>query len=467
MQSAWKVGLFVALFVALVVAGFTLVGNSLFKKPVDVYYGVFEDAGALQIGTGITMAGVRIGTIGDVDLISPKVARAKLNIKKGVFVPKDGKLTTPANLFSLGEASLQIVSEKGFDAGRLPVGSTIPAMKSSLLKSVLPEGEETIRQLNETLKATRDLLSDPALREGITGTLAGTQRTLLALNKVLAQSQMIIAQNQGTLRSALMNASAAIVDLRQGIETVTAQVRDTDLPGSAKQILASLNNTAKHAEDLVAEMNRFVADPNLRTALDNTMANLEQVSRTGIDIAANTKDMTENGKVVTAKAIELADSAQQIAAEAKNLLSKLSQFVDKLPGTGISLEKPTLTLESGRNIDTDRFQTDVFINYPLSDKGSIFAGVYDVTESNQLTAQYSQNLGNNSLRYGIFASKPGVGVDFRPTPRLSLTGDLFDPNDVKFNMRARFLFGSDFYGWIGMNRIFDRNEAMIGVGVKR
>ncbi|MGI8923292.1 MAG: MlaD family protein [Fimbriimonadales bacterium] len=467
MASAWKIGLFVIVFGALLIAGFSVVGNSLFKKPVDTYYGDFADIGGLQAGTMVTMAGVKIGSVSDVDLLNPKIARAKLSIEKGTFIPTDAKLTVPTPLFSLGEATLQVITERGKDAGKLPVGSTIPAVKGSLLKTILPEGEQTFRELTETLKATRDLLSDPELRGRIKGVLTGTEQTLVALNKVLGQTHTIISQNQGTLRSALLNASSAIQDLRHGIATVTKQVADTDLPGNAQAILASLNNTAKRAENLVAEVNRFVADPNMRTALNNTMANLEQVSRTGIDIAENTKAMTADGKIVTAKAIELADAAQAIAVEAKDLLTRLNQFVGKLPGTGIKLERPSLLLETGRNFDTDRFQTDVFFNYPLSEKSSIFAGVYDATESNQLTVQYSQLLGKNAIRYGIYASKPGVGVDLQPTPRLSLTGDLFDPNDLKFNMRARFLFGDDIYGWVGLDRIFDRNSAIIGIGVKR
>lgn len=467
MQSAWKVGLFVLIFIGLVIAGYTLVGNSLFKKPVDIYYGEFEDVGGVQPGAVITMVGVKIGTVTDVSLVSPKKARMTLAIQKDRFVPADAQLSVPSNLFSLGEQRLELVSEKGFEAGRLPPGSTLPGLKGSVLKSVLPEGEATIKQLNETLKAMQSLLGDEGLRDRIKAVLDSTNQTVKSLDLLMKDSRSLIAQNRGTLRAALLSAAQAVEDLRMGIRSVTAQLTSADVDAGVRSMLDSLNATAHKAEELVTQLNAFMLDPNLKNSLNATLTNAETISRTGIDIAENSKAITENGKIATAKAIELTESAKEIADEAKSLLAKLNELVGRLPGGGLKVAAPTLQLETARNLDTDLFQTDVFIRYPLGPVSSIFAGVNDVTESNNLTAQYAQHFGPNSLRYGVYASKPGVGVDWNPTPRLSFSGDLFDPNDLKLNLRARFLFGSDIYGWLGLDRLFERNQPLIGIGVRR
>jgi phospholipid/cholesterol/gamma-HCH transport system substrate-binding protein len=216
------------------------------------------------------------------------------------------------------------------------------------------------------------------------------------------------------------------------------------------------------------EMNAFVTDPAMRSAMANTVANMEEISRRGVDIAENTRVMSEDGKVITSKAIELAEQAQEIAAEAKGLLEKLSGVLGVLPSGGARLSKPELTLETGYNIDQDQFTTNLFLNYPLNATGSIFGGVYDTTERDLFTIQYAQKFRKDDrLRYGVYASKPGVGVDFNPTPRLNITGDLFDPNDLKFNLRARYLISNGVYGWLGVDRVFDGNQALIGLGVRR
>ena len=468
MQSAWKVGLFVLVFAALFIAGFSIVGRSLFRKPVDTYFAVMDDTGGVDPGSRIKMAGVTIGHVRSVDLIGPKEVKLTLDIQKGLFMPKDVALASSASLLSLSEAKLELTSAKGFDAGRLPVGSTIRLKGGSLLSSVLPEGEEVLNELKATLQATRELLSDPALKAGLTDVMAGTKNTLATLDKVLGETRTLISENRGTLHQVVVNASSAVQEMRNGIKTVMLQVQDANLPADMKAILASLNKTAERADTLVSEMNAFVADPAMRTAMANTVANMEEITRRGVDIAENTRVMSEDGKVITSKAIELAEQAQAIATEAKGLLEKLSSFLGVLPSGGTKLARPELTLETGRNLDARQFTTNAFLDYPLSPTSSIFGGIYDATETNLLTLQYAQKFHNNDrLRYGIYASKPGVGVDFNPTPRVNLTADLFDPNDLKFNIRARYLISNGVYGWLGVDRVFDGNQALIGVGVKR
>src|SRR5205085_12542893 len=98
MQSAWKVGLFVILFGVLIVMGYKLVGNSLFKKKADTYYGTFEDTGGIEPGAILTMVGVKVGTVTDVMLKSPKEAKMKLEITNGTSIPAEAVLSVTSNV---------------------------------------------------------------------------------------------------------------------------------------------------------------------------------------------------------------------------------------------------------------------------------------------------------------------------------------------------------------------------------
>jgi phospholipid/cholesterol/gamma-HCH transport system substrate-binding protein len=468
MQSAWKVGLFVIIFAGLLIAGFSIVGRSLFRKPSDTYFAIMENSGGIDPGSRIKMAGVTIGNVRSVQLLSPKEVKLVLDIQKGTFIPKDIAMGGTASLLSLSEAKLELISKQGTAAGKLPVGSTIYLHAGSMLSSVLPEGEEVLEELKLTLRATRELLSDPALKGGVTELMDGTKKTLASLEKVLTETRGMISENRGTLHQVVVSAAGAVSEMRSGIKAVLAQVEAADLPANVKAIMASLEKTASRADELVGEMNAFVTDPAMRTAMANTVANMEEISRRGVDIAENTRVMSEDGKIITSKAIELADQAQEIAAEAKDLLERLSGFLGVLPSGGTKLARPELTLETGRNLDARQFTTNVFLDYPLSPTTSLFGGVYDATETDRFTIQYAQNFHRNDrVRYGVYASKPGIGVDFNPTNRLNISGDLFDPNDLTFNVRARYLISNGVYGWLGVDRIFNGNQALIGVGVKR
>ncbi|KAA0229204.1 MAG: hypothetical protein AKCLJLPJ_00291 [Fimbriimonadales bacterium] len=466
MESAWKVGLLVVAFGALLVAAFALVGNRLFEEKSDVYYASLPDASNVQPGAVVTMAGVRVGRVSNVKLVSPTVAEMTLSLSAGTFVPADAKLIVPTSLLSLGEQRVELVSKEGADAGRLAPGSRIEGGRGSFLADYLPEGEATLVELNKTLAATREFLSEGGLKEKLEAILDSTKVTIEEVGKVMKSARGLIAANEGTLKAALVGAKGAIEDLRQGIRSVNALVGDPNLKPQVTAMLESLNATAQRAEELVANLNSMVSDPNLRTSIENTLYHAETIARTGTEIAANTRDITADGKVVSAKAIELADRANEIADEAKKLLEKLNEFADRLPSE-IKLPKPSFSLETGWNVHEDRFQSDLSVTYPVKENAFLMGGLYDATETDRLILQYGETYGPTSLRYGIYASKPGVGVDWQPLPGVTLSGDLFNPNDLQFNVRARLRLNNQWYGWLGVQDLFKRNDALLGIGIRR
>src|SRR5581483_3418147 len=148
------------------------------------------------------------------------------------------------------------------------------------------------------------------------------------------------------------------------------------------------------------------------------------------------------------------------------LVDKLNKYVDSL-GPHIKVPRLSTSLETSRNLETNRFQTDVTASYPLDGGRFLYGGIYDVTESNKIIAQLGQPIGKGSLRYGIFASKAGVGVDYPLSPSLVFGGDLFDPNNIKLNLRATIKFGADWYGFVGIDKLFKEAEPRVGFGIRR
>src|SRR5215469_11561413 len=88
MQGAWKVGLLVVIFVALLIGAYAILGQSLVQQATTRYYGDFADAGGVSIGTPVLMAGVKIGQVKDIALPTPTVARLTLDIDKKFHIPE-------------------------------------------------------------------------------------------------------------------------------------------------------------------------------------------------------------------------------------------------------------------------------------------------------------------------------------------------------------------------------------------
>ena len=119
-----------------------------------------------------------------------------------------------------------------------------------------------------------------------------------------------------------------------------------------------------------------------------------------------------------------------------------------------------------RQTEPNRFRTDVGVKVDLKDF-DIHVGLWDAFESNRINAQIAKPFSlNGEYRYGIYASKPGVGVDYRVASGLYLRGDLFDINNPRFDLRARYEFGNGFYGWLGVDSVFKKNAPTIGVGIR-
>lgn len=466
MESAWKVGLLVVIAGLLVAMGYQLVGERLLKEPADLYYAEGPDVAGIQPGAAVSVAGVIVGRVREVGLSDAAQARLTLALKQGTRIMKGSKVEIPSSLISIGEQRVAIVPPESDQGALLAPGATLPIVKETSLSDILAGSKDTIEELNRTLVATRELLSDKELKDQLQSVLKSTEATIRQAGGLMADTRAVISENRGTVRATLREAALAVAQLREGIEAVNSIVADPRIQARATEMIETLSETAKRANELTANLNALVTDPDLRLAIDNTLANTERISKTGVEIAEDVKQMTNDGKVVSAKAIEIADKASAIADEAKELLEKLSEFVDKLP-SDIRLPRPFFQLEAGWNTERDAVQTDLLVGYPLRPGATLYGGVYDLTETNRLTLQYGQEYQDLTLRYGVFASKAGVGVDWRPWSWLGLTANLFDPNDPQFDFRARFLFGRDAFGWAGVNSLFGRNEPIFGLGVKR
>ena len=64
-------------------------------------------------------------------------------------------------------------------------------------------------------------------------------------------------------------------------------------------------------------------------------------------------------------------------------------------------------------------------------------GAYDIGDNTRLNLQGGMLLGNrNALRYGLYASKLGFGLDAGLGGRGLISADLFNPNDLSLELRG-------------------------------
>lgn len=465
MQGAWKVGLLVIVFVALLIGSYALLGKQLFAPKTNRYYADFEDAGGITVGTPVLMAGVRVGEVREIRLANPRLARLTLQLDSGTEIPSGTIAQMQSSLISLTPQPIMLVPPVK-ETTLLPPGSTLLGVHPSPLADLLPNAKEAMNQLTKTLAAAQNLIKDQELRNDVKNLLLTSQATMQKFSIVAQQASTLIGTNQPTLRRALDDAAKAMNDLQKTTASVAQFAQDKKWRNQTYSLLASLNTTSQKAQQLVDNLNSFVTDPKLRQPLNEAAANTAEITKTGTRIAANTETMSKNGVVITQKAIEIEDKAKDLEDHAKGVLDKLGGFLGPKPSKSL-FGGITGTLDVIRESNPGHIRTDVNVTVPLHDE-NLHVGVFDAFESNKVNLELGRKFGPaDELLFGVYASKPALGVDYRLAPRVSLRGDLYNINDPRLDLRARIEFGSGFYGWLGINQVFKSNAPLIGIGFRR
>ncbi len=480
MQSAAKVGLLLVVFVGLLIGGYAVLGKNMFAAKSDHYFVDLADAGGVSEGTQVLMAGVTIGKVATVKLVSPVLAELKLDITQGTKIPEGSVVQLPTSLIGFGENPVTIVPPDASVVTLLKSGDRMKGKKGSPLDGFLPEGRQTVVELNKTMVAFRKLLEDEKLQSRVKDLLVTSNKTLERFGTLAQNASNLMVANQASVGKAVTAASLAIQDVRKVTLRVAELIQQGKFEKQAFAIMDQVKTITKHADEMIVSLNKMVNDPNLRGPINESVANVATITSSGKEIAANVANITKSGtsiaenvSVVSKKAIGLTDQAAEIATKAsqiedqlKGVLDKVGGFFNKTPSTG-NLPKFTTEMDLFRESHPGYWRTDVNVSVPLNDS-TLHLGLYDALESNKLTVQLGKSLSEKlGFRYGVYGSSAAVGVDYRLAPRLSLRGDAWKINDPRFDLRTSYEFGNGFIGWFGVDRVLKDNAITFGVGIRR
>lgn len=471
MQGAWKVGLMVVVFAVLVGFGLTFMGKVFGGKPVDQYYAILPDAGGVAKGAKLLMSGVKVGAVSAVALNENDEAVLTLDIDKGTKIKQGSAIRVPSSMLSLGDNPVMIVPGKG--PALIAPGGTLRGAKSSLLETnvpeavgVLGEAQATLKQMKEAIEALKKVALSEERWAKLDRLLESTTATSDQFRVVAGDVSNLMRDNRRNIAATFDSLQRTMKSVNETTALIAQMVKDGKYDQKIDGVLANLNSTTESAGKLVEDLRSFVNDPNLREPLNKTAQNVATITDSGTRIAADAEKMAANGVEITQKLNTFTEKANDLADSAKDALDSLKRIISKTP----SADKIGLTasLDLLHESKPNRYRTDVEAGFNLGST-RIYAGLFDAFESNKITLQAGQPFfgGKGTVRYGIYASKPGLGVEYEIARGLALRGDLFDINNPRADIRARFDLGGGFYGWLGGSQVFKRNALTVGVGFRK
>ncbi|HWD41415.1 MAG TPA: MlaD family protein [Fimbriimonas sp.] len=478
MKSAAKVGLLLVVFIALVIGSYQILGHSLIAKRNRTIFVDMPDAGGMAPGTSVLMAGVRIGSVEKVTLIDPHNAQLTLRIEEKYGVPPGSTAVVSGSLVGLGDTPLMIEAPIGA-TGALADGAHIRGSKSGPLDNVLPGGgKDLYNNINGTLTSVQHLLKDeqlPAelkkLLKTANVTLVASQTSLKRFNDLAGQASGLIEKNQGNLTAMVSTMRGTIQQVHDTAGAVARFVKEGKLQNGTVALLDRASKIETQASDLLTKLNSIAGDEQLKANLKATAQNISDTTAQGPALAANAKKITANIADITESAKPLPDKLNEVATKASDLETRLSHLLDKVesvkPPSAAGLRNLSTELDLFRETTPGYWRTDINGTLPTHD-GFVTFGIYDAFESNKLNIQIGKSLSPKfDFRYGVYASKPAVGVDYDFTPKFGLRTDVWNINSPEFDARFRYDFGGGLYGWLGVDRIFSGTAPTLGFGIRK
>jgi len=216
-----------------------------------------------------------------------------------------------------------------------------------------------------------------------------------------------------------------------------------------------MSHSAKSAADGMDKMIRdFSQDGQTAEQMRQAIVNLSSTSRRIENMAANLEPVVADPQ--TAQDLkEILTSAKNVTAHANSMMSQVSNIKAE-PGIDF--------LYSGGK---DQWLTNFDLKVSANPNQFLLLGVDDIGGANQTNLQVGS--GNNMLagRVGIIDSKVGLGLDSYINDKLKFSLDAYDPNDIRLKFRAQYEFMPDTYLVGQTNNVNKSAERVTYFGIRR
>jgi phospholipid/cholesterol/gamma-HCH transport system substrate-binding protein len=257
------------------------IGNLSFDEKTE-YHAVFSDATAVVEGDDVRIAGVRVGSVTDIEIVERDKARLSFEVDSSVALTQSAQAQIRyRNL--IGQRYLALTPGEG-SAERLDQGDTIPLAQTSpaLDLTVLFQGFQPLFEALSPDDVNQLAYEIIQVLQGEGGTVENLLARTSSVTQELANRDQLIGDTIDNLNSVLTTLGAKDDELSQTITTL--QQFATGLKDDRQAILGSLDAVSELAvetADLVSDARPALTEDvrQLRRLSDNLARNKQILDR--------------------------------------------------------------------------------------------------------------------------------------------------------------------------------------------
>ena len=292
------------------------------------------------------------------------------------------------------------------------------------------------------------------------------------MENVMARMSILVEQAHEMLNS--INGVLNDPQLKTSLVSTAANVKE--ITGNMRELTGTFSRMALTNE---AEVNRMVQNLSVISAsLSSASQEIEVMVRDfsgNGESAANLRMAVANLAATSKRIDSMASSLEGVVTDpqtAEDLRAVLhnarsvSEKADKMLG-GLGGDAVTPGLELMYSGKEHEWSANFDVTISPSDKNLFRIGVNDIGEGNRFNLQAGRRMGALTARAGIIDSEVGIGLDADAGKYLKFSLDAYDLNDVRLRPRASVRVGKDTYVFGQVNDANHREKRATYVGVRQ
>lgn len=424
MNSAVRVGIIV--FIAIVALGAVAWFLTGYRIKITGYTitGIFSDAKGLTVGSEVRLAGVAIGVVDKIDLDENQHAVINMLINRRYKIPTGSTFTLPVALL-IGEEYIDIrpdrASKKFLKPGTIVQGVTPPR-----IEDLLPKAKKVLDGLNEFVDNMNGLIGRKDFQERLDRSFRNIESATRMLDETMRAVRGTVISNQDEIKAIIENVQLA----SENLVGLTREMQDFAGEEGTKEGLRGTLEAARGATE----------------SLERTTTSLENL----VTAPEFQEDIRQTVK-----------GAREAVEEAKAVIGRIGVVL----GRGAKAKIPTReTRIEGLYIpDAGRMRMTLQTTIPQRDDHFLNLGLFDVGGGNKLILQSGQPIGGRTdLRYGLYASKLSLGLDYDFSRRVFATLNAYDPDSPRLDFQAGYNISDDWGVMLGVDKLFSENQITLG-----
>ncbi len=439
-------------------------------------YAIFPNAQKLDKGAVVRMAGVKIGVVSRMGLTSNDKARVDMVIFEDFRIPSDSLARITTGGF-IGDSYIEIGPGKSstFLTGGQQIRSAVLLTPDQLMEQVAG----LLSDLKVSTHRINQVLGDKKLLTSIKETVSSLQDVARSATELTTAATTMVKQMSPDVRRTFSNLAQATA----GAARVSEQIEDmvaSDVRPNIREIMRQANSSVVRLDSVITQAQQLLAAVNGNTGkIDKTMTSLSNAADQTDQMMTNLNDAAAGIKdIATDKEIK-ADlkTAVKNAADASCQLKVLMTNVNRRfggGGTWIDPARKTAVPDNGISADglwntaqgNYRFDANYTSLLPSSNDAFFRIGAYNIGENTRFNLQGGRLLDlRDSVRYGSYASRIGVGYDRHLSGSTLFSADLFRPDAPEMEVRTIFGITSSLGFYVGSPDLFheDNRNLMLGI----